>query len=208
MIFYEVINNKEAEFRSMGAKFGISRNTCATLMAKAQSELVKYDITSQELMNAIKTLGNEKVASYLSPEPSSEPIEKIVKDDPNIDDKTPAEKQQSDEQSPGAKVEKGDSFKEKFDKLMMDNAAWTPHIREVDAANWLYYWIESGFKSPTEVGAKFGISKADSKWWHPKAMRLLKKYNLTEEDIKKAVKRFGKKKVTDMIGSNNDDGSW
>jgi hypothetical protein len=207
MVFYEVIDDPKAEFRQMAAKFGISRNTCADLMTKAQNEMAKYDITGQELMNAIKVFGNDKIASYLRPVPSSASVEEIVKENPKLDDHSPSAKQQSAGQNPPPTVDKKDSFKDKFSKLMMDNGAWAPHIKEVDVANWIYYWISSGFKSPEEVGAENGIRKTDAKYWHPRALKLLKKYGISEADLKKAVKEYGKDDITDLIGEDND-GSW
>jgi hypothetical protein len=203
MVFHEVLSNPKAEFRAMGVKFGISRNNCANLMALAQNELVKYDITNQDLMDAISKFGNKKIASYLLTIPSNNNIEDIVKENPKIDDQSEGEKVQSEGQNPPPKAEKKDTFKDKFAKLFIDRSAWVPHIRDVDIANYIYYWIESGFKTPDEVGKKFNIKKADAKWWQSKAIKLLKKYNLTEDDIKNAVKSYGKKAITDMIGKDN-----
>jgi hypothetical protein len=181
-IFFEVIDNPKADFNKMAVDFGISRNSCATLMAKAQDELAKYDLTGQDLIDGIKKFGNAKVASYLKP------IKASV-----VEEKPPAKKE--------------GTFNEKFSQLMSDSKAWDPHIRGCDTANWIYNWIQSGFKDIESVGKENGISKADTKYWHRKAMMLLKKYGITEQDVKNAVKNDGKDEVLDLIGEDND-GTW
>jgi hypothetical protein len=196
MVFYEALSNPKAELRAMGTKFGVSRNTCQTLLAKAQQEMENYDISGQDLMTAIREIGNEKIASYL------QPVDAVA------EEAKPAPKEQ--EEKPVKAVAKAgpkSSFEDKFKAAMADDDAWAGTNRGCDAANYLYYWIESGFKDPKAVANQFDLRGSDAVWWERKGRKLLKKHSITLEDIKSAVKAKGKKKITDLIGDDND-GSW
>lgn len=64
-IFAEAIGNKDADFKSMVKKFGVARNTIETYLHKAQDIMKQYNINGNDLMQAIKFFGNDKIASYM-----------------------------------------------------------------------------------------------------------------------------------------------
>lgn len=194
MVFHEVLDNPAAEFRAMGTKFGISRNSVATLMARAQDTLAKYGITGQELMNAVRTIGNDKIASYLM-----QPIESP----PETNDSTP-EAVVEQPTAPPPKPDKNGDFKTRFAGSFEDPKMWAPHRKGYDAANILYRWVDDKFPSVEALTKKYWDGpEEDIKYWLNRAFKVLKSNGISQEDIKAAVKQYGKKAITDLIGEDN-----
>jgi len=182
-IFHEIIENPKAEFRAMGAKFGISRNSAATLMDTAQKKLADYNISGQELMTAIQHLGNSKVASYLNAM-SSSPAAETEREIEAI-----------------AEPPKETDFLTHLSSAFEDEEFWIP-ANKPNPANMLNWWIKENYKDVDELSEEYEMKRKDVVWLLNKAFKILKKYSLSKQDIIEAVKHYGKRKVTGCIGQS------
>jgi len=175
-ILGEIIGNTKASFPEMTKQFGIARNSIAALLERAQKIMDNYEVSNQELMTAIKYLGNDKVASYLK-----------INDSPL-------------EEKPKLKSKNNSDFIERFKKGMEHNKMWSPSEKGLDAANVILWWIHEGFPEINDLAEEYGYNKARTRWFWRRAMQFLAKVGIDDGDIRTAVQTYGKKKIMKLIG--------
>jgi len=201
-VFFEAIDNPNAEMRAMGTKLGIARNSISTLLHKAHEILGTHNISGSELMNAIKYNGNDVVASYLKYADTD------VEDKPAMDDNSPAEKTQNANNPSTKRIQKSvqnADFTEQFKQAFYDNKMWVPHKQGADAANLILWWINDDYPTNNELASEYQLKQKDVDYWMRRAWGTLKKYGVSEQDIKDAVNQHGKKVITDLIGEDDPD---
>ena len=175
-LFFEVISNPNADYADMVKKFGLARNTIASNLQKAIQTLSKYNITHEDLVQAIKVLGNDKVGSYFGG---------II-----------SQKSKSEEKP------KNIEFKSSFQTATSDPKMWKPHVKGADAGNVLFWWIDENFPTLDKLSTEYGLKFKDMNWFFVRAMKVLKKHGIDESAIKNAVKKYGKKAITNLIGED------
>ena len=178
-LFFEAISDPNASYITLAQKFKLSRNTVATNLNKAAEVLKSYNINHGDLMQAIKVLGNDKVSSYFGGT-SITPIQK--KD-------IPKEKTVS-------------NIKELIRTAIYDPKMWKPHVKNADAGNVLFWWIKDNFPTLTDLATEYHLSTTDTNWFFNRAIKILKKHGIDEAALKDAVKKYGKKAITNLIGEN------
>ena len=182
-LFFEAISDKDASYADLAAKYHIARNSVATCLQKAVEILSEYGITGQDLMYAIKTLGNDKISSYLG----------------GIN-----AEQKADKPGPKPKAQKttGSSFNENFQSAMAHEKMWTKGRDGYDAGNMLFWWINDNYPTIEELASEYQIAKGEAKWYLNRAFTILRKFGIDEDAVKAAVKKSGKKAITSLIGDD------
>ena len=185
----------------------VSKNTIRGYVSKVVEVFPKYDLDYPMLQNAIRVLGEDKVASYLPNDLDS--ASQVGDDVPAKDEEAPVSPpadvetpMKAEKQAKVARSAPRGDYKDKCDKLSEDPHLWTSARKGWTAGAFLFEMIKDPSVKPSTFSEWNAIPGDWNTVTYNRTLKLVKKYGLDWEMLKK-LPQDERESLASMIGEES-----
>jgi hypothetical protein len=204
-VFADVISGDNKSLAEIGSKHGVSSGSINNYIVKIQKAFEKYNITNNDLQNAIKILGTEKLMPYLKG--PAEPVTKngtpkaSLKDTPKLPKAAQVVAPKSQEAKKVTGNQSG-SFEEKFKAAMDSDKMWIEY-RGTNPGSIFSYSLEHPKATNEKIAKEFKIQDKTVREWLGRSLRILKQNGITADELAAQIKALGGKTLASWVGEEN-----